>query len=443
MLAAAGALLAPSGHAARLAVAGPNPDTTPPGTPSAAKGGEDHPRVFARLSYPEAIKANASDGKLLVVKATAVWCGPCKMMDKTTWRDADVEKFFADKGVVISMDVDKDRASAQELKIRAMPTMVAFRNGKELDRVVGYKSAAELLAWLGEVEKGQTTATKLAGKLKAPREGDGALTMQERMELADELAGAGRTKEATEEYAWMWENMTRIEPAMAGVRSSFLASSIQRMASENPDAKARFSGMRDVVEERLKGPSKSWDDLSDWIVLNEIVGQEDKTLEWFDRIKGREDSASTLERFSYRLESLLQSRGRWADYGRMVAKPLRKLQQQQTQTQFMLRMSPPDADEQAREQMQKYARESFREFAGNLCAGLLAAGREDEARQVAAKAIEGDDTGEMRLIIVRKAIAAGVPRAEHSEMVTQAQAAHAAEADQVRGELEEALRAVK
>lgn len=54
----------------------------------------DHsPAVFADLSYEEAQATANSEGKLLILDATARWCRPCKKMDRTTWVDANVENW--------------------------------------------------------------------------------------------------------------------------------------------------------------------------------------------------------------------------------------------------------------------------------------------------------------------------------------------------------------
>jgi thioredoxin-like negative regulator of GroEL len=113
------------------------------------------PAVFDTRPYAEAKVAAESEGRLLVVKATADWCPPCKQMDATTWRDEKVVAWFKDNGIAVAVDVDRETATAKELGVEAMPTMIAFKGGREVGRRVGYMSAADLLAWTGGLAKAE------------------------------------------------------------------------------------------------------------------------------------------------------------------------------------------------------------------------------------------------------------------------------------------------
>ena len=99
----------------------------------------DTPPVFDKRPYAEAGKTAEAQNKWFIVKATAVWCLPCKQMDRTTWRDEKVVKWLGKNAIAVAVDVGEEKKIAAELSIEAMPTMIAFRDGKEFDRVVGYK----------------------------------------------------------------------------------------------------------------------------------------------------------------------------------------------------------------------------------------------------------------------------------------------------------------
>lgn len=106
------------------------------------------PQVFSELSLAEAKAKAVEQEKILLVDATADWCQPCKAMERTTWVDPEVIAWINLNAIAIQVDVDRQRAEAKELNIQAMPTIIVFKDGRELDRVVGYKNASELLAWL-------------------------------------------------------------------------------------------------------------------------------------------------------------------------------------------------------------------------------------------------------------------------------------------------------
>ena len=62
-----------------------------------------------------------------VLKFSATWCGPCKVL-ATTLKDAAEVK---------SIDVEQDQETAMKYNIRSVPTLVFLRNGKEVHRVSG------------------------------------------------------------------------------------------------------------------------------------------------------------------------------------------------------------------------------------------------------------------------------------------------------------------
>jgi thiol:disulfide interchange protein len=111
------------------------------------------PPVFDARPYTEAKAAATAEGKWLIVKATADWCGPCKQMDKTTWRDDAVVAWCKENAIVVALDVDQEPAVAKELGVSGIPTTVAFQNGTtEIDRLIGMRDGPAFLAWLEGVE---------------------------------------------------------------------------------------------------------------------------------------------------------------------------------------------------------------------------------------------------------------------------------------------------
>ena len=387
----------------------------------AAEKDQGVPPIFAAMKFEDAIDANKTDGRLLVVKFTAEWCGPCKLMDRTTWRDAGVVKLVQDNGRALQVDVDKQGGIAREYGVRAMPTMIAFKKGEAVDRIVGYRDAAGLSKWLVAVAQGKTEAVVLEDR--AAKAGDD-LPVRERMELARTLVNSERFDKATEQYLWLWRNAAKKEPAMVGVRVSFMAGEIADLCERHEPAKVEFIKLRDAAEARLKGGQKAWNDLEDWLALNSMVGQEHKTLEWFDRIKGDADARLTLERFGNRIERLLEANERWVDLGRVLAEPLTRLRREWA----MVAMAGQgaNADEALRAQVRKLAIERFRERAATMYAALILAGRGDAAATLASKAVEMDDTPETRLVLVGRAVELNAFNADMPALLEQAKAGGAA-----------------
>lgn len=146
---------------------------------------------------------------------------PARPMDRTSWIDPAVVAWIGQHAIAIQLDVDAEPAIAKQLEIRAMPTVIAFRDGIEFDRSVELKQPAELLSWLDGLPRSETALAKL--RVEAAQQPMG---MMGRMNLARALANAGKLDEATEAYAWLWEHMLEHEAAMFGVRASFVLAEI-------------------------------------------------------------------------------------------------------------------------------------------------------------------------------------------------------------------------
>ena len=121
------------------------------GSPGGGSGGAK-PAIFSPVAYEQALAANKTDGKLLLVKLTAEWCGPCKLMDKETFVDAGVIDTIRAAGTAIEVDIDQHGDVATQLGVQAIPTMVLYKNGTEQSRNTGYMSADELREWIAKTK---------------------------------------------------------------------------------------------------------------------------------------------------------------------------------------------------------------------------------------------------------------------------------------------------
>ncbi|MEL6135674.1 MAG: thioredoxin family protein, partial [Bacteroidota bacterium] len=103
---------------------------------------------FYKGSWEDAKAIAKAEQKLIFVDAYAVWCGPCKMMDRNTFSQEEVSSYFNDHFINLKLDVEKGEgvAFADEYKVTGMPTLFFLNyKGEIVRRVMGYRGPKELL----------------------------------------------------------------------------------------------------------------------------------------------------------------------------------------------------------------------------------------------------------------------------------------------------------
>ena len=82
----------------------------------------------------------------VLVDFWAAWCPPCRMLGPVIDRVADAHA--GDDAVVAKVDVDVAPGLAARYGVASIPTVVVFRDGAEIDRIVGVQSEARYEAAL-------------------------------------------------------------------------------------------------------------------------------------------------------------------------------------------------------------------------------------------------------------------------------------------------------
>lgn len=83
----------------------------------------------------------------VLVDFYATWCGPCRVQAPVL--DAFAERYEG-RVKVAKLDIDQAPSVAQRLGVMSVPTLVAFREGKETARRTGVQSAERLAALVGQ-----------------------------------------------------------------------------------------------------------------------------------------------------------------------------------------------------------------------------------------------------------------------------------------------------
>jgi thioredoxin 2 len=103
------------------------------------------PAVPLEAPDPQAFDAAAAASALpLIVDFWAAWCGPCRMVAPEIER---VAREAAGRYLVLKVDTDRLTDVAARFRIQSIPTLAVVYGGREIDRVSGARTAADILAF--------------------------------------------------------------------------------------------------------------------------------------------------------------------------------------------------------------------------------------------------------------------------------------------------------
>jgi len=76
---------------------------------------------------------------IAVVKFYGTWCGPCKMIKAIISEMPDMDGLK-----MTEVDVDKSLTLAKQFGVMSVPTLIVFKDGAEVDKIVGFRNKNQL-----------------------------------------------------------------------------------------------------------------------------------------------------------------------------------------------------------------------------------------------------------------------------------------------------------
>ena len=236
---------------------------------------------FSDLSFEAASKQAAQTGKIVLVDFYTTWCGPCKMLDKTTWTDAAVIQLLEQKTVALRLDAEKEAALSKRYKIAAYPSVLLLKpDGTEIDRLVGYKEPKAFMEDFNAALQGKDSIARARDQLTAAGTNDPSA----RMQFGTALAQKGKDAEALTEFLWCFDHGLEASPSFVGVRLSFLLMYINNLAAHYPPARQALETRRDERQAKVAAGSTDFRTIQDLVSLHKTLGQEEKNLAVFDQL---------------------------------------------------------------------------------------------------------------------------------------------------------------
>jgi len=363
----------------------------------------DLPPAFSDVTLDAAKKQVEGTEKVVVVKFTAEWCPPCKAMDKTTWRDQSVVKWVKDHGVALQVDVDKDQKTARAYNIEAMPTMVMLRGGKEIARTLGYMKPEEMLSWMEAAATGKVTipsATTKAAKPAAALTPVQMLVADFEKKVADKKYG-----DAVLIVKEIWSEKNASDPVRQSGQVPEVREQLVAVLAGAPEAKSEFVAIRDGIERVMEDgtPRARAGEVVDWLAWNSILGDDARSLAWFDRVKSGENADVLISTGLGEIAPVLIRAGRAAEIAGAVPGATAELQRR-----YELLSPSAKGLEKIDPARGAAAWAGFETLGGQIYAGYVAAKNIKDANEIAEALFQLRDTPTMRVALVRESVNAGV-----------------------------------
>lgn len=96
---------------------------------------------MAIVKVPDADFDSKVESGVQLVDFWATWCGPCKMIAPV------LEELAADyegKADILKLDVDENPSTAAKYEVMSIPTLIVFKDGQPVDKVVGFQPKENL-----------------------------------------------------------------------------------------------------------------------------------------------------------------------------------------------------------------------------------------------------------------------------------------------------------
>ena len=79
----------------------------------------------------------------VIVDFTAIWCGPCKMLEPVV---KQLSQEWEGKVKIVKVDVDDNSKVAMQYGVMGVPTLILFVNGEPIQRMSGYQSKERIIS---------------------------------------------------------------------------------------------------------------------------------------------------------------------------------------------------------------------------------------------------------------------------------------------------------
>lgn len=196
---------------------------------------------FLDLTYEQAIARSSEQSSFVIVVAESAR-SPCgRLVEPQACLAPSLRHAFRDGDFAIRLDVDEQPAAAAALRIEATPTLIAFIDGVEFDRI---SRVALPKGWIHE-------ASASLSYLDRPRAGEqrllGINEVDARLGDARAQLVRGDRAQALQSFAWLWSRLRDIERDRGDLVLT-IAEEMAELREMDPDARAAVDGLGSGLE---------------------------------------------------------------------------------------------------------------------------------------------------------------------------------------------------
>lgn len=102
--------------------------------------------ILNQANFEETINS----GKTVLVDFFATWCGPCKMLAPVL---EEISNEVSEDKIVAKLDIDQNREIARQFRVMSVPTMITFKNGEAVFKMIGVREKDEIVSMIDETAK--------------------------------------------------------------------------------------------------------------------------------------------------------------------------------------------------------------------------------------------------------------------------------------------------
>ena len=166
---------------------------------------------FVQKSFKQVLEQAAKENKLVFIDVYAVWCGPCKRMDATTFKDAEVGTFLNKHFVSTQIDAERGEGPSIHTKyaVVGLPSYLFLdKEGNMIHRGSSYKNVEKFLKFAKEaIEISNNPNSVLKYAIRYEKEKNDVAFLKEYLAKLKE-SKSGAHYEVVEQYLSLQKEMT-------------------------------------------------------------------------------------------------------------------------------------------------------------------------------------------------------------------------------------------